>query len=149
MTIKIVSFSDLTKKELYKILQLRAEVFIVEQNCVYQDIDDKDEKAMHLLAYKNNTIIAYTRLFKAHDYMDCASIGRVVVRKDYRKHGYGEELMRASIQGIKDIFKETTIKVSAQLYLRKFYNDLGFVQLGETYQEDGIPHILMIRKEED
>lgn len=145
MTIKIVSFSDLTKKELYKILQLRAEVFIVEQNCVYQDIDDKDDKAMHLLAYENNIIIAYTRLFKPHDYMDTASIGRVVVRQAYRKKGYGEKLMKASIKAIKDVFKETTIKVSAQLYLKRFYQELGFKQLGEGYLEDGIPHILMQR----
>ena len=149
MTIKIVSFSDLTKKELYKVLRLRAEVFIVEQNCVYQDIDDKDQKAMHLLAYKDNVIMGYTRLFAAGDYMDRASIGRVLIKKEYRKSGYGEELMRASIDGIKDIFNENTIKVSAQLYLKKFYETLGFIQMGEPYEEDGIPHILMIRKEED
>ncbi len=146
MNIKVVSFSDLTRKELYKVLQLRAEVFIVEQNCVYQDIDDKDEKAMHLLGYENNEIIAYTRLFKANDYMDCASIGRVVVKESSRKNGNGKKLMKASIKAIEEQFKETTIKVSAQEYLKKFYTELGFQQIGEGYLEDGIPHILMIRQ---
>lgn len=147
MDIKTRTFEELTKKELYELLQLRAEVFVVEQDCVYQDIDGKDQKALHVIGEKNEKIVAYTRIFNTGDYFSEASIGRVVVRKDYRKDNFGKQIMLASIEVINNRFKETTIHLSAQTYLKKFYNSLGFEQVGEGYLEDGIPHIGMIKKD--
>lgn len=146
MKIIIKSFTELTSNELYKILQLRSEVFVVEQNCVYQDIDGKDQKALHVIGIKNNKIVAYTRIFKPGDYFLEASIGRVVVKQSERKYNYGHQIVKASIKAIKDNFNETTIKISAQTYLIKFYNSLGFKQIGNEYLEDDIPHIAMIKK---
>ena len=136
-------FSELNTTELYEILQLRSEVFVVEQDCVYQDIDFKDQKALHIIGYKNNKIVAYTRIFKPGDYFDNASIGRVLVVASERKYGFGHELMKASITAIKKHFKVTKITVSAQKYLKKFYETHLFTQIGEEYLEDGIPHIRM------
>lgn len=140
------TFQELTTQELYDILQLRSEVFVVEQDCVYQDIDGKDQKALHVLGYKNNVVVAYTRIFKPGDYFEKASIGRVVVAKKVRQHKYGYDIMEASIQAIKEHYNETNIKISAQCYLNKFYNNLGFKAIGEDYLEDGIPHIAMVYK---
>ncbi len=145
LSITTKTFQELTTKELYDLLQLRVDVFCVEQNCVYQDLDGKDEKALHVIGKKNNKIIAYTRVFKPGDYFKESSIGRVVVSKDERQHKYGYDIMKASIQAVKDYFNETTIKLSAQTYLRKFYNNLGFKEIGEEYLEDGIPHIAMVK----
>jgi len=145
LNIIIKSFPELSTKELYAILQLRSAVFVVEQDCVYQDIDGKDQKAMHVLGFKNDDIIAYTRIFKPGDYFEEASIGRVVVAKSERQHKYGYDIMNASMDVITKQFKETTIKISAQAYLKSFYNNLGFKQTGEHYLEDDIPHIAMIR----
>lgn len=145
MNFIIKSFKEFTIDELYAILQLRAEVFVVEQDCVYQDIDFKDQKALHVFGYKNDKIIAYTRIFKPGDYFDNASIGRVVVAETERKYGFGHDLIKASIKAIKDHFNETDITISAQLYLKKFYETHGFKQVGEGYLEDGIPHIKMIK----
>jgi len=145
LQIQVKTYTELTKEELYKILQLRSQVFVVEQNCVYQDIDFKDQKAIHILGFKNNKIIAYTRVFKSGDYFNEASIGRVVVAEKERKYKYGYAIMEASIKAISTYFNETTIKISAQTYLIKFYNSLGFNQIGDVYLEDGIPHIKMIK----
>lgn len=146
MDIQTKSFQDLTNQELYKILQLRTEVFVVEQDCVYQDMDGKDIKALHVMGFNKNELMAYTRIFKAGDYMDYASIGRVVVKKSGRQGGYGKEIMLASMKAIKDNFNTTIIHLSAQTYLQKFYNELGFTSVGETYLEDDIPHILMVKE---
>jgi ElaA protein len=145
LSITTKTFQELTTKELYDLLQLRVDVFCVEQNCVYQDLDGKDEKALHVIGKKDNKIIAYTRVFKPGDYFKESSIGRVVVSKDERQHKYGYDIMEASIRAVKDYFNETTIKLSAQTYLRKFYNNLGFKEIGEEYLEDGIPHIAMVK----
>jgi len=146
MKIDVKTFEQLSKKELYELLQIRAEVFVVEQDCVYQDLDGKDQKALHVIGSKNDKIVAYTRIFRPGDYFQEASIGRVVVKNDERKYGYGQDIMRASIKAVKEHFGETTIHLSAQTYLKKFYNSLGFEQVGEGYLEDGIPHIGMIKK---
>ena len=138
------SFAELSTKELYSILQLRAEVFVVEQNCVYQDIDGKDPKALHVIGFKNDKIVAYCRIFKPGDYFEKASIGRVVVAANQRKFGYGHIIFQHSMDAVVTHFKETSIKISAQLYLKKFYESHGFVQVGEGYLEDDIPHIAMI-----
>ena len=145
LKIETKTFQKLTTKELYDLLQLRSEVFVVEQDCVYQDLDGKDEKALHVIGSKNNKIVAYTRVFKPGDYFEKASIGRVVVSKDERQHKYGYDIMEASIKTIKDYFKESSIKLSAQTYLKKFYTKLGFTAVGEEYLEDGIPHVIMIK----
>ena len=140
------TFKELTTDELYALLQLRSEVFVVEQDCVYQDIDYKDQKALHVLGFKNDKLVAYTRLFKPGDYFNYASIGRVIVAQNEREHKYGYDIMNASINAIKEYYNETTIKISAQTYLKKFYNNLGFEEVGEGYLEDGIPHIGMIKE---
>jgi ElaA protein len=145
LQIKVKTYAELTKEELYQILQLRSEVFVVEQDCVYQDIDFKDQKAIHVLGFKNNKIVAYTRVFKPGDYFNEASIGRVVVAEKERKFKYGYTIMEASINAILTYFNETTIIISAQTYLKKFYNSLGFNQIGDGYLEDGIPHIKMLK----
>jgi ElaA protein len=131
--------------ELYTMLQLRSEVFVVEQDCVYQDIDFKDQKSLHIFGLKNDKIVAYTRIFKPGDYFKNASTGRVVVSEKERKFGYGHELIKASIQGVKTYFKVDEITISAQKYLIKFYETHQFIQVGEEYLEDGIPHIRMDR----
>lgn len=143
--IKVKSFEALTKNELYNLLQLRSEVFVVEQDCVYQDLDGKDENALHVLGFKNNNIVGYTRIFKPGDYFELASIGRVVVAKNERTHKYGFDIMNASAEAIKTYFNETDIKISAQVYLKKFYNALGYKEIGAEYLEDDIPHIAMIK----
>jgi ElaA protein len=139
------SFSELTTTELYKILQLRSEVFVVEQDCVYQDLDFKDQKSLHVFGFKNDNIIAYTRIFKPGDYFDNASIGRVVVADTERKFGYGHDVIKASINAIKTHFNVDKITISAQKYLKYFYESHNFIQVGEEYLEDGIPHIRMDR----
>jgi len=143
--IKVKTFKQLTTQELYDILQLRSEVFVVEQDCVYQDIDRKDQNALHVIGFKDENVVAYTRVFKPGYYFDEASIGRVVVKDSERKHKYGYDIMNASIEAIKNHYDVGTIKVSAQTYLKKFYNNLGFNEVGEEYLEDGIPHIGMLR----
>ena len=146
VSIFVKSFEELSKLELYKILRLRAEVFIVEQDCVYQDVDDKDQKALHVILKKSEEIIDYTRLFWPGDYFKEASIGRVVISKKERHNNYGSELMKASILAISEKMKEKKIKISAQTYLKNFYNNLGFLESGKEYLEDGIPHIVMFKK---
>lgn len=145
MNFIIKTFQELTTSELYEILQLRSEVFVVEQDCVYQDVDGKDQKALHVLGFKNDKIVAYTRLFDSGQYFDTPSIGRVVVKDIERKFGYGHDLIKTSIQAITDNYKKTKITISAQTYLQKFYESHGFVKVGEEYLEDDIPHIKMIR----
>ena len=140
---KTKRFNELSTAELYNLLQLRSEVFVVEQNCVYQDIDGKDQKALHLIGEFNSKIVAYARLFKAGDYFENASIGRVVVGTDYRDKKWGHELMQHAITEIEEYFNTTKITISAQLYLQKFYESHGFVTTSETYLEDDIPHIEM------
>ena len=145
MEITTKSFEELSTKELYQILQLRSEVFVVEQDCVYQDVDGKDEKALHVMGIKNGKVVAYTRMFRPGDYFKNPSIGRVVVVKEERKYGYGKVIMQASIDEMGKRFPNTIIELSAQTYLLKFYNGLGFVVQGEEYLEDGIPHVRMVK----
>lgn len=145
LNFKIKRFEALSASELYQLLQLRSEVFVVEQNCVYQDIDGKDEKALHLLGEVNNKIVAYSRLFKANDYFTNASIGRVVISEEYRSKKWGHDLMQNAISSIETFWDAQPITISAQLYLKNFYESHGFTQKSETYLEDGIPHIEMLR----
>jgi len=122
---------------------LRSEAFVVEQNCVYQDIDYKDQKAIHLIGEYEEKMVAYARLFKPNDYFEKASIGRVIVKAEYRHLKLGHELMREAIQAVKTAFGESQITISAQLYLQRFYESHGFAATSEVYLEDDIPHIEM------
>ena len=141
MKIYIKKFKELTVDETYNILKLRSEVFVVEQNCIYQDLDGKDELAIHLFYKKKNEIIAYTRIFKKGDYYkENPSIGRVVVSKKERGKEIGKSIMKESILYIKNNYNNKSIELSAQKYLDKFYKELKFYSLGDDYLEDGIPH---------
>jgi ElaA protein len=140
---KIKPFEALTVHELYDILKLRSEIFVVEQNCVYLDLDGKDKLALHLFGEFDGEIVAHARLFKAGISFDNASIGRVTVAANYRDRKWGHDLMREAIAGILSHFGESKITIGAQLYLKKFYESQGFVQTSEMYLEDDIPHIEM------
>lgn len=142
---KIKRFKELSGPEMYSVLQLRETVFIVEQNCVYHDIDGKDSKALHVIGEGDGKIVAYARLFKPGDYFPKASIGRVVIDPQFRDKKWGHDLMRAAIAGIEMHFAETEITISAQQYLVQFYESHGFVQTSEMYLEDDIPHVEMRR----
>jgi ElaA protein len=143
MEFTIKQFSELLVTELYQILQLRSEIFVVEQNCVYLDADGKDDKAIHLLGYTDGKLVAYARIFKPGDYFENASIGRVVVDKKYRMHGYGQVLVSKAIQVCNELYGKP-ITISAQQYLERFYTSLGFKTVSEMYLEDDIPHIEML-----
>jgi len=138
------TFSELDTEDLYQILRLRSEVFVVEQDCVYQDIDNKDQNAIHLYYKENDQIVAYTRIFKPGYYYENPAIGRVVVSKKNRGNNLGKKIMIDSMEYIKQNIKGEKIELSAQKYLDKFYKDLGFYKIGEDYLEDGIPHQRMI-----
>ena len=140
------TFSELNNQELYQILRLRSEVFVVEQDCVYQDLDNKDQISIHIFRKKKNEIVAYTRIFKSGDYYKNPSIGRVVVSKKNRGKELGKKIMIYSIEFIKKNIKGEKIELSAQKYLDKFYKELGFYKKGEDYLEDGIPHQRMIKE---
>ena len=146
MEIKVKVYQDLEIDELYAVMALRAAVFVVEQNCVYKDLDYKDQKALHVMGWINDKLVAYTRLFGPGDYFEQASIGRVIVAMDQRGHNYGHQIMSASIIAITQHYKTDRIDISAQTYLEQFYKAHGFLPSGEEYLEDGIPHIKMIKK---
>jgi ElaA protein len=140
-------FNDLNTTELYQILQLRNEVFIVEQNCPFQDLDDKDFKCCHLIGFDTDSqkIMAYTRILPSGVSYEEASIGRVVTSPQARRGGIGKELMQKSIELLEELYGGVSIKIGAQYYLKKFYESFGFQQVEEIFLEDGIEHILMIR----
>jgi len=142
---KVKEFNQLTIEELYEILRLRSEIFVVEQNCIYQDVDNKDQKALHILGLKKGKIIAYARIFKPKDYFKYASIGRIVIHPKERNNKYGYSLVESAILAINIHFKQDTIAISAQEHLEKFYNNLKFEREGNSYLEDGISHIYMIK----
>ena len=136
-------FDELTAAELYAMMQLRNEVFVVEQNCVYQDADDKDQRSLHLNGWIGDRLVAYTRIIPPGISYTVPSIGRVVTSPNYRKKGIGKKLMEESISKTFGHFKGTEIKIGAQVYLAEFYRSLGFLQSSDQYLEDGIPHIEM------
>jgi ElaA protein len=141
---KCKSFNELTNEELYKILQLRNEVFIVEQNCPYQDCDNKDLKSFHLTAWEGDSIVAYSRILPPGiSYSNAASIGRVVTSSSARGQRLGKELMSRSLENLYRLFGHVPVTIGAQLYLKKFYESFSFLQQGDIYLEDGIQHITM------
>lgn len=141
----IKKFEDLSTTELYKILQLRAEVFVVEQNCPYQDVDNKDFESYHVSGYQGEDLVAYSRIVKANISYDEISIGRVVVSPNNRGEKLGVAVMEVCLNFINDELGSQSIRISAQSHLEKFYADLGFVPTGKQYLEDGIPHIEMLK----
>lgn len=139
------AFDDLSAAELYAILRLRNEVFVVEQHCVFQDADNKDQQSYHLMGWKGDHLAAYTRLVPKGVTFPYNSIGRVATSPLNRGDGTGRALMKKSIDVCEALFGRETIKIGAQLYLKRFYESYGFVQTGEVYDEDGIDHIHMLR----
>ncbi|MEN8788490.1 MAG: GNAT family N-acetyltransferase [Flavobacteriaceae bacterium] len=139
------TFDQLTKTELYDLLSLRAEVFIVEQECAYQDLDGKDMQALHILGKNGEELLAYARVFEPGYYFEEASIGRIVVSPGHRTEGLGKIIVLEAEKAITRYYGNGPVKLSAQSYLRKFYTDLGYRSIGEEYLEDGIPHIAMIK----
>ncbi|MEL6941294.1 MAG: GNAT family N-acetyltransferase [Bacteroidota bacterium] len=146
MNFTLKPFYELSLDELYECLRLRQEVFIVEQNCPYLDNDDKDQKGLHLMGRVDGELVAYARLLpKGISYENYPSIGRILTSEKGRGKNYGKQLVATAISEIEQLWGEQAIKISAQQYLLKFYNELGFQEVGEGYLEDDIPHIAMIR----
>ena len=140
------SFSELTPKALYEILKARAEVFVVEQQCAYLDMDGVDEHSHHLvLLSEHGEILAYSRLVPPNVKFQEPSIGRVLTTQAARGKGFGRRLMQESIARVTALYPTLPIRISAQAYLEKFYNDFGFVRVSNNYDEDGIPHLEMLR----
>lgn len=142
-----VPFNELTVEQLYAALRLRSEVFVVEQNCVFLDMDNYDQQCCHLLGQQEGSLVAYTRLVPPGVIYNEASIGRVVTSPVVRRTGGGRLLMQESIRQAEALFGAGNIKIGAQLYLKKFYESFGFEQVSDVYLEDGIEHIYMIRKQ--
>ncbi len=136
-------FEDLTTDELYEVLKLRVEVFVVEQNCPYPEIDGLDQQSVHLLYKENGKMLAYARLVPEGAKYDVPSIGRVIVREEARGKGLAKQLMEKSIAYITDEWQATAIKLQGQVYLKEFYRSFGFDAISDPYDEDGIPHLDM------
>lgn len=145
ITFNLKPFNDLNTVELYELLKLRSEIFVVEQNCVYLDIDDKDYKAHHLFLLADEKLAGYTRLLPAGTSYAEVSIGRVVVSAKYRGLKLGKILMEQSIKSCHMIFPASPIRIGAQQHLTKFYNSLGFEVASDAYDEDGIMHVEMLK----
>lgn len=142
----IKSFSELTTDELYEILKLRNAVFIVEQNCPYLDVDGKDKDSYHLFLKDNNEIISYLRILKKGISYKEASIGRVLVKNDYRRKNISRHMILKSISFIENTLNEKEIKIQAESYLENFYTSLGFQKISDSYLLDNIPHMDMLYK---
>lgn len=138
------TFDELTVRELYRILQLRMEVFIVEQQCAFLDADDNDQKAWHLCGWKENELVAYSRLFPPGIIYPEASIGRVADARQIRGKGIGKTLVQHAIHTVYQLFGSGPIRIGAQLYLKNFYESFGFLADSDIYLEDNIEHIKMI-----
>jgi ElaA protein len=144
MNWKIKKFNDLTITELYDILKAREEIFVVEQDCPYHDIDSKDQDAVHIFLEEKGQVICYLRILDKGVRFDEVSISRVITRAAYRRKGYGDKLMEKAIDYIEEVMGEKKIRISAQAYLGKFYGDLGFIRVSDIYLEDGIDHYEML-----
>jgi ElaA protein len=148
ITWKCQSFGDLSNDDLYAILRLRSEVFVVEQNCVFQDADNKDQQSFHLMGWQNDHLAAYARILPKGTAYEYVSIGRVVTSPASRATGTGRMLMKEAILWCNKLYGAQPIKIGGQLYLKKFYESLGFVQTSHIYLEDGIEHIEMLFNQE-
>ena len=141
----VKSFEELLPEELYQLLRLRSEVFVVEQNCVFLDLDNKDQQSIHLMGWINNNLAVYVRILPPGLTYDEPSIGRVVSSPSYRGTGAGRILMEKAIELTSDLYKGENIRIGAQYYLKNFYGSLGFEIQGDIYLEDGIDHIEMLK----
>lgn len=137
-------FDRLTAFELYRLLRLRSRVFVIEQQCIYLDQDERDLGAFHLMGYREESLAAYARLFAPGDYFEEAAIGRIVIAPEFRGSGLGKVLVRKSLDIAGRLYGDAPVRIGAQRYLEQFYNDFGFRVVGETYLEDGIPHVEMV-----
>ena len=137
-------FNELSVVEFHDIVAVRLKTFVVEQNCIYQDLDGKDKKSTHLMAWHNDNLVAYTRLVPPGVSFEEVSIGRVITSPFYRGLGIGITLLEKSIEQILATYQTNKIRIGAQLYLKKFYEGFGFVAEGDEFLEDGIPHIEMV-----
>ncbi|MBT2584028.1 GNAT family N-acetyltransferase [Planococcus sp. ISL-109] len=138
-------FDEFTAQELYNILKLRVEVFVVEQNCPYPELDGLDVGSTHIVYQEQGEVLAYSRLVPAGEKYELPSIGRVIVRKEARGRGLAKELLERSIRHINEQWQEPEIQLQGQEYLKEFYGSFGFEAISEVYDEDGIPHIDMKR----
>ncbi len=141
MKIIVKHYDELTKDELYEILEARIHVFVVEQECPYPEIDGKDKNAYHVMGYEDNKLIAYLRVLDKGVSYENVSLGRVLTLN--RRQGYGSELLRKGIEVAKEKFHADCIEIEAQTYAKRFYEREGFIQTSEEFLEDGIPHIKM------
>ena len=148
MNIKIKYFDELNTTEIYEILKLRQAVFVVEQNCPYHDIDEYDPVSVHLMMIEGDELIGYARITEKGTRYPEVSIGRFLVKKDFRKDGYGDKLFTRAIDFIKDDMKEDTIKIQAQTYMKNYYVKKGFKEISEAYLEDDIEHVDMLYKKD-
>lgn len=146
-TILIKPFAELTPFELYDIIRLRNEVFVVEQNCVFQDADEKDLSSHHLMVCDNKKLVAYCRLLPPGLAFEQISIGRVTSSPPYRRTGVGKILMTRAIVACNELFGDGPISIGAQLYLKKFYESFGFAATSDIYLEDNIEHIEMMKNQ--
>lgn len=144
MTFIIKKFEEFSLKDFYEIVKIREEVFIVEQTCVYQECDGKDQKAFHLVCMEDSKVLAYLRILERGLSFDEISIGRVLVKREYRGRGLAKKLIEKALNFIEDRLNENTIRISAQEYLTEFYGSFGFKPVSDTYLEDGIPHVEML-----
>ena len=144
MTYFLYEFSELSAKQLYAVLKLRQDVFMIEQNCLYQDMDGSDHKAHHLLLYDDEILVAYLRIFAPGIKFKEASLGRIVVAPDFRGGKTGKELIKSGIQKTFELFEGTDIRIEAQAALKKYYNQFGFTEEGEIYVVDDINHLQMV-----
>ncbi len=147
LNIQFKSFNELSNEEIYELFKIRSEVFVVEQNCIYNDFDNKDLEAIHLLVKEDKKIIAYLRILKKDVSFPDPSIGRVLVIKEKRGNGIARLILNKGIEFVFSQFSENAITISAQKYLKNFYCSLGFVPISGVYLEDGIPHLDMSLKE--
>ena len=138
-------FEDLSVEELYELLRLRSEVFVVEQRCNFMDMDNKDQKCYHLLGRKDHKLLAYARIVPPGLSYEFPSIGRILVSGEGRGMGFGVSLLEMSISTVEKLYGKTTIRIGAQLYLEKFYGSFGFFRSSSVYLEDEIEHIEMTR----
>jgi ElaA protein len=146
MQFEIKEFEDLTTAQLYKIIKARIDIFVVEQNCPYEECDNKDYDSIHIFSEENNKIIAYLRIIPAGISYQEPSIGRVLVNKEYRRQGIAKKIMYLALEYINNNFETNYIRISAQKYLLNFYENIGFKKVSEEYLKDGIPHYEMLYK---
>ena len=146
MKISILKFEELDIHQLYNLLKLRTDVFVVEQDCAYPELDDFDKEAVHLLGYDGNSLTAYARILASNTVYGQPSIGRVVVKKEARQAGFGRILFKAALEEAQRLYPKEDIKIQAQTYLEEFYKSYGFETISEPYPDAGVWHIDMILK---